>query len=250
MSLFSSFITGATSGIGLETARLLAPQSKLLILNGRRQARLEELQKELSKFCEVQTACFDVRNRTDVESWFAQNQKKLSSIDVLINNAGLARGTDPVHKGKIEDWDEMIDTNLRGLLYVTRQILPTMVAYKKGHVVNIGSVAGRWSYPGGGVYCATKFSVRALSECLRMDLQGTNVRVTNIEPGMVETEFSEVRFRDSEKAKQVYKNMTPLSAKDIAETILWSLQRPAHVNIQEMVIFPTDQASIRDVHRT
>ena len=250
MSLFSAFITGATSGIGLETARLLAPYCKVLIMNGRRQDRLEELKKEFAKFCEVHLAYFDVRNRKDVESWFSQNQKILSSVNVLVNNAGLARGTDPVHKAKIEDWDEMIDTNLRGLLYVTRQILPSMVANKNGHIVNIGSVAGRWSYPGGGVYCATKFSVRALSECLRMDLQGTNVRVTNIEPGMVETEFSEVRFRDKEKAKQVYKNMTPLSAKDIAESILWSLQRPAHVNIQEMVIFPTDQASIRDVNRT
>lgn len=250
MSLFSAFITGATSGIGLETARLLAPRCKALIINGRRQERLEELKKELSKFCEVQIACFDVRKRTDVESWFSQNQKWLSEITVLVNNAGLARGTDPVHKAKIEDWDEMIDTNLRGLLYVTRQILPSMVSQKNGHIVNIGSVAGRWSYPGGGVYCATKFSVRALSECLRMDLVGTNIRVTNIEPGMVDTEFSEVRFRDKEKAKQVYKNMKPLSAQDIAESILWSLQRPAHVNIQEMVIFPTDQASIRDVHRT
>ncbi|MBY0385219.1 SDR family NAD(P)-dependent oxidoreductase [bacterium] len=250
MSLFSAFITGATSGIGLETARLLAPQSKVLFINGRRKDRLEELKKELSKFCEVHMACFNVGKRSEVEAWFSQNQNALSSINILVNNAGLARGTDPVHKAKIEDWDEMIDTNLRGLLYVTRQILPSMVANKNGHIVNLGSVAGRWSYQGGGVYCATKFSVRALSECLRMDLQGTNVRVTNIEPGMVETEFSEVRFRDQEKAKQVYKNMTPLSAKDIAESILWSLQRPAHVNIQEMVIFPTDQASIRDVHRT
>lgn len=250
MSLFTAFITGATSGIGLETARQLAPHAKTLILNGRRSERLEALKNELSAKCQVHIACFDVSDRKQVDDWFALNQNILSSVDVLLNNAGLAKGTDPLHKGKIEDWDEMIDTNIRGLLYVTRQILPAMVAQKRGHVVNIGSVAGRWSYPGGAVYCATKFSVRAISECLRMDLLGTGIRVTNIEPGMVETEFSEVRFQDKEKAKQVYKNMQPLTARDIAETVVWSLQRPAHVNIQELVIFPTDQASIRDVHRT
>lgn len=249
MKSLTIFITGATSGIGLETARLLAPLCKKLIINGRRKERLDQIQKELSSFVAVETACFDVRSKKDMESWFLNHSKSSSPIDVLINNAGLARGTDPVHKGNVDDWDEMIDTNLRGLLYMTRQLLPGMVAQKSGHIVNIGSVAGRWSYPGGAVYCATKFSVRALSECLRMDLIGTGVRVTNIEPGMVETEFSEVRFQDKEKAKQVYKNMTPLSAKDIAESIVWSLQRPSHVNIQELVIFPTDQASIRDVHR-
>lgn len=250
MSLFTAFITGATSGIGLETARQLAPHAKTLILNGRRRERLEKLKDELSAKCQVHIACFDVSDRKQVDEWFAQNQNVLGNVNVLLNNAGLAKGTDPLHKGKIEDWDEMIDTNIRGLLYVTRQILPAMVTQKQGHVVNIGSVAGRWSYPGGAVYCATKFSVRAISECLRMDLLGTGIRVTNIEPGMVETEFSEVRFQDKEKAKQVYKNMQPLTAKDIAETVVWSLQRPAHVNIQELVIFPTDQASIRDVHRT
>jgi NADP-dependent 3-hydroxy acid dehydrogenase YdfG len=194
-------------------------------------------------------APFDITDRDQSLAWFKKNQHLTQNTDLLVNNAGLARGTDPLHKGNIEDWDQMIDTNVRGLLFVTRQLLPRMVERRAGHIVNIGSVAGRWSYPGGGVYCATKFSVRAISECLRMDLLGTGVRVTNIEPGMVETEFSEVRFQDKEKAKQVYKNMKPLSAQDIAESILWSVQRPAHVNIQEIVIFPTDQASIRDVHR-
>jgi 3-hydroxy acid dehydrogenase / malonic semialdehyde reductase len=249
MKLNTTFITGATSGIGLEAARVLAPISEQLILNGRRLDRLEKLQKELSEHCSVHLAPFDVRDREKAHLWFEKNKKMTISIDLLVNNAGLARGTDPLHKGKIEDWDEMIDTNVRGLLFVTRQILPSMVSNRRGHIVNIGSVAGRWSYPGGGVYCATKFSVRAISECLRMDLQGTGVRVTNIEPGMVETEFSEVRFQDKDKAKQVYQNMTPLSAKDIADSILWAVQRPSHVNIQEIVIFPTDQASIRDVHR-
>ncbi len=250
MKTFSALITGATSGIGLETAKMLAPFCKQLIINGRRQERLEAVQKELSSHCTVHLAPFDVRDRQATTQWFSQNQKITAEVNVLVNNAGLARGTDPLHKGKMEDWDEMIDTNLRGLLWITRNVLPQMVENKSGHVVNIGSVAGRWSYPGGAVYCATKFSVRAISECLRMDLIGTGIRVTNIEPGMVDTEFSEVRFQDKEKAKQVYKNMTPLSAKDIAETILWSLQRPAHVNIQEMVVYPTDQASLRDVHRT
>lgn len=249
MKTFSALITGATSGIGLETAKILAPFCKQLILNGRRKERLEAVQKELSSLCTVYLAPFDVRDREATTQWFLQNQKITADLDVLVNNAGLARGTDPLHKGKMEDWDDMIDTNVRGLLWITRNVVPQMVQNKRGHVVNIGSVAGRWSYPGGAVYCATKFSVRAISECLRMDLIGTGIRVTNIEPGMVETEFSEVRFQDKEKAKQVYKNMTPLSAKDIAETILWSVQRPAHVNIQEMVIYPTDQASLRDVHR-
>ncbi len=262
MSLYTVFISGATSGIGLESARQLAPLAKTLILNGRRRERLEQLKKELSgQFSsqsssrpsnqpEIHLACFDVSDRKQVDEWFSKNQSVIKSVDVLLNNAGLAKGTDPMHTAKIDDWDEMIDTNLKGLLYITRQILPSMVEQKRGHIVNIGSVAGRWSYPGGGVYCATKFSVRAISECLRMDLLGTGIRVTNIEPGMVETEFSEVRFQDKDKAKQVYKNMKPLTAKDIAETVVWSLQRPSHVNIQELVIFPTDQASIRDVHRT
>lgn len=250
MNLNSVFITGATSGIGLETARQLASHTKTLILNGRRHERLEKIKQELSSKCEVHLACFDVSDRQQAEEWFLKNQRLLKNLNVLVNNAGLARGTDPLHKGNVDHWDEMIDTNVRGLLYVTRQLLPFMVEQKKGHIVNIGSVAGRWSYPGGAVYCATKFSVRAISECLRMDLLGTGIRVTNIEPGMVETEFSEVRFQDKDKAKQVYKNMQPLTPQDIAETIVWSLLRPAHVNIQELVIFPTDQASIRDVHRT
>ena len=249
MSKYSALITGATSGIGEATARLLAPHCQLLILNGRREERLRSLKEELSSVCEVLLAPFDLRDRESLMSWCNQEQKSLQNIDVLINNAGLARGTEPLHKGNWEDWDEMIDTNVRGLLAMTRQIVPLMVNNKRGHVVNLGSVAGRWTYPGGGVYCATKYSVRALTEALRMDLIGTGIRVTNIEPGMVETEFSQVRFRDEDKAKQVYKNMRPLSAQDIAETILWSLQRPRHVNIQEIVIFPTDQAAIRDVHR-
>jgi hypothetical protein len=243
------FISGATSGIGLEAAKLFAQKKYALILNGRRQDRLEKLQKELGAITEVHTACFDVADTKAMESWFAANSSLLGKIDILVNNAGLARGTDAVHKAKLSDWEEMIDTNIKGLLYLTHKISPLMVANKKGHIINLGSVAGRWTYPGGAVYAATKFAVRALSEGFRLDMIGSGVRVTNIEPGMVDTEFSEVRFRDKDKAAQVYKGMTPLSPKDIAETIVWTADRPAHVNIQELVIFPTDQVSLRDVHR-
>lgn len=173
----------------------------------------------------------------------------LSSLDVLINNAGLARGTDKVFEASIEDWNEMLDTNVKGLLYLTRALLPNFIKNKRGHVINLGSVAGRWVYPGGSVYCASKFAVRAISEGMRLDLLGTPIRVTNIEPGMVETEFSEVRFRDKKKAKAVYQGFEPLMASDIAECAWWSLSRPPHVNIQELVVFPTAQASVASVHR-
>lgn len=243
-----AFITGATSGIGLETARLFAKNGRALILNGRRLSRLVELQKELGDKVEVLLAPFDVSDKLEVYNWFEKNANIAARVDVLINNAGLARGSDPIHKADEKDWDEMIDINVKGLLTVTRKLLPALIA-NRGHIVNLGSVAGRWTYTGGAVYCATKFAVRALSEGFRMDLIGTGVRVTNIEPGMVETEFSDVRFRDAQKAKQVYNGMTPLTPQDIAESIWWALSQPKHVNIQELVIFPTDQASLRDVHR-
>jgi 3-hydroxy acid dehydrogenase/malonic semialdehyde reductase len=243
------FITGATSGIGLETAKLYAEKKFPLILNGRRMDRLQAIEKELSGKTQVALACFDVSDKEAVNKWFSENTALVSKVSILVNNAGLARGTEPLQKGNVDDWEEMIDTNIKGLLYITRRVVPAMLENKSGHIVNLGSVAGRWTYAGGAVYCATKFSVRAISEALRIDVLGSGVRVTNIEPGMVETEFAEVRFRDKEKAKQVYKGMQPLSGKDIAETILWATDRPPHVNIQELVIFPTDQASIRDVHR-
>ncbi|MCB9073260.1 MAG: SDR family NAD(P)-dependent oxidoreductase [Bdellovibrionaceae bacterium] len=246
----SVFITGATSGIGLATARAFAAMGYSLILNGRRRERLHTIEKELSAQVSVTLAPFDVSSKQDVVEWFKQNEDRLHSVEILINNAGLARGTDPLQVGDMSDWDEMIDTNIKGLLYVTRQTLPHFLKNQKGHIVNIGSVAGRWIYPGGAVYSATKHSVRAISETLRLDTLGKNIRVTNIEPGMVETEFSEVRFRDKNKAKAVYQNMTPLTAQDIAETITWAVSRPSHVNIQELVIYPTDQASVRDVFRS
>lgn len=247
-----SFISGATAGIGQATALALAEQGFNLVLNGRRQDRLESVSQEIQKKykVEVKLACFDVSDSKAVDQYFAENSKLADQIEILVNCAGLAKGIERVQESKVSDWDEMIDTNVKGLLYLTRKVLPSMIKNKRGHVVNLGSVAGRWTYPAGAVYAATKFAVRALSEGLRMDLAGTQVRVTNIEPGMVETEFSLVRLGSQEKADQVYKGMRPLTAQDIAETIVWTLNRPAHVNIQELVIFPTDQAAVGQVHRS
>lgn len=247
-----ALITGATSGIGEACAIQLAARGVNLILTGRRDERLRALSSKLKEFSvDVRTLAFDISDSERLEKSLTGVKSELEKLDVLINNAGLAVGTLPMKDSDPSDWDQMIDTNVRGLLKITRFCLPFMVARGRGHIVNMGSVAGRWVYPGGGVYCATKFAVRAITEGLRMDLMGTGVRVTNIEPGMVETEFSQVRFSgDVEKAKAVYKGMTPLKAKDIAEAIVWSLDRPAHVNIQEMVIYPTDQAGIGPfVHR-
>lgn len=242
-----AFITGATAGIGEATARRLAGEGYALILNGRRLDRLEKLQAELPT--ETSLAPFDVRDRRAVEH-FATNQKELlKKVDVLVNNAGLAKGTEKLQDGDPLDWEIMIDTNVKGLLYLTRAILPHMLERKSGHIVNLGSVAGRWVYPGGAVYCATKFAVRALSEGLRMDLLGTPIRVTNIEPGMAETEFSVVRLGSKEQADRVYQGMRPLTAEDLAETLSWVISRPAHVNIQELVIYPTDQAAVGLVSR-
>ncbi|MGE0632186.1 MAG: SDR family NAD(P)-dependent oxidoreductase [Pseudobdellovibrionaceae bacterium] len=246
-----ALITGATAGIGEATAEKLAEGKVNLILTGRREEQLGAVKKRLEKYAvEVVTAAFDLTQKNQVLKFAESYAGYLEKLDVLVNNAGLALGTEKLNEAKLEDWDTMIDTNIKGLLYLTRQVLPHMLKKKSGHIVNMGSVAGRYVYPGGGVYCATKFAVRALSESLRLDVHGTGIRVTNIEPGMVETEFSKVRFKgDSDKAAKIYAGMTPLKAKDIADTIVWTLTRPAHVNIQELVIYPTDQASTRDVHR-
>lgn len=246
-------VTGASSGIGAATARQLAAQGKNLILLARREERLKALADELTVSFSVQIKYFaiDVRDSHSVESLFGTTLKPNQfKVDVLINNAGLAKGVDKLHEAKISDWDQMIDTNVKGLLYLTRAVLPSMIQNGSGHIVNIGSVAGRWVYPGGGVYCATKFAVRALSEGLRMDLLGTSIRVTNIEPGMAETEFSEVRLGDPHAAKAIYEGMTPLADEDVAETILWCLSRPPHVNVQELVLFPTAQAGVGMVSRS
>lgn len=242
-----ALITGASSGIGAAAAQAFAAAGYDLILVARRAERLEKLAATLPPGS-VQTFALDIQDEEAVASFAAKVD--LARVTVLLNNAGLAKGTDKLQAGKLKDWDAMIDTNVKGLLYLTRAVLPFMVEAKRGHIVNLGSVAGRWVYPGGAVYCATKHAVRALSEGLRMDLIGTGVRVTNIEPGMVETEFSAVRFEDQEKARKVYEGMKALSAADVADTILWCAQRPPHVNVQELVLFPTDQAAISQVHRS
>ena len=241
-----ALITGASAGFGKAIAQKLASEGVHLLICGRRAERLNTLKQDLEAKFSVQVVplVFDISNSEESRHALEKNTHYLSHIEILVNNAGLAKGVETFQEGKISDWEVMIDTNLKGLLYVTRAVLPYMINKKNGHIINIGSVAGRWTYPGGAVYSATKFAVRAINDSIRMDLMGTGIRVTNIEPGMAETEFSEVRLGDSEKAKSVYRGMTPLSPEDIAETVSWCLSRPAHVNIQELVIFPTDQAGV------
>ena len=254
MSLQNSMalITGASGGIGEATALKLSESGAGLILAARRTDRLEKIATRCREAGarEVFTHELDVTDRKSVETFFRSPDlvEPLSRLSVLVNNAGLAKGVEPLDNGNVDDWQTMMDTNVMGLLYVTRLALPT-VKKNRGHIVNIGSVAGRWTYPGGAVYCASKAAVRAVTEGLRMDLQGSRVRVTNIEPGMVETDFSKVRFNSEELAKKVYAGFTALSAEDIAECISWSLSRPAHVNIQEMIVFPTDQAGVSQIYR-
>ncbi len=243
-------VTGATAGIGEATAEAFARAGANLVLVGRRADRLAAVAASLrERGAGVETLELDVAHRAAVEAAAAARPDVLD-VDILVNNAGLARGTDPMPAADPAHWEEMVQTNILGLLYLTRLVAPRMQARGDGHIVNLGSVAGRWVYPGGGVYCATKFAVRALSEGLRHDLHGSGVRVTNIEPGLVETEFSVVRFSgDTERAAKVYEGTRVLSAADVAETILWSCARPPHVNVQELVLFPTDQASVTRVHR-
>lgn len=247
----TAFITGATSGIGKATARHLASKGWALVLNGRRKEILESIVDEIRTEFGVHVFClaFDISARKECESVFVENSSVLSRVSVLINNAGLARGTDPMDLASLDDWDQMVDTNLKGLLYMTRLSLPFLKKNSEAHIVNVGSVAGHWVYPGGGVYCSTKSAVTAISEGLRMDLHGSGIRVTNISPGIVETDFSLVRLRNQKKADAVYQGFKPLSAQDIAESIEWALSRPSHVNIQDIVIFPTDQASVTLVNR-
>ncbi|HLE00709.1 MAG TPA: SDR family NAD(P)-dependent oxidoreductase [Bdellovibrionota bacterium] len=251
----SVFITGASSGIGAGCARAFAATGRELVLVARRGERLKILAQELESSHGVKVHAFelDVRSRKTVEGFVERHRSLLSQVEILVNNAGLAAGLSPLQEGSVDDWDQMIDTNLKGLLYVTRGVLPHLIerAGQGGicHVINIGSVAGRWVYPSGNVYCGTKFGVRAISESMRVDLHGTGIRVTEVAPGMVETEFSEVRLKDKTKAKAVYSGMEPLSADDIAEAVLWCVKRPRHVNIQEMVVFPTAQSSVSLVAR-
>ncbi|MTI29540.1 SDR family NAD(P)-dependent oxidoreductase, partial [Xanthovirga aplysinae] len=242
--------TGATSGIGKSTAELLAHGSYKLILCGRREDRLEALKTELSTKTEVLTLSFDVSDRDAVEKAIASLPKAWETVDVLINNAGNAHGLAPFHEGNLDDWDAMIDINVKGLLYVTKAIVPKMVERKSGHIINIGSIAGKEAYPNGNVYCGSKHAVNAINNGLRMDLNPYGIKVSQICPGMVETEFSLVRFKgDEEMAKKVYVDLEPLKPQDIAEMIEFILSRPTHVNISDMITFPTAQASSTLVNR-
>lgn len=238
------FVTGASSGIGQATARAFAEQGARLLLCARRQEKLAELAATLDKAEEVFTFRLDVRDRAAVEQTLAALPEEWRQVDILVNNAGLSRGLTKLQEDDPDNWDEMIDTNVKGLLYVTRQIVPGMVERGRGHVISIGSIAGHQTYANGAVYCASKAAERAISEGLKIDLIGTPVRVTSIDPGMVETSFSEVRFRgDVERAAKIYQNITPLQPEDVADAILWAASRPAHVNIQTMVLMPVDQSS-------
>ncbi len=236
-------ITGATSGFGKACAIKFAEGGWRLILTGRRIERLNELRKLLSEKTDILTLSFDIRNRTEVFKNLNTLTDEFSKVDVLLNNAGLALGLSPSHETDLDDWDTMIDTNIKGLVYCTRAILPGMISRNSGQIINIGSIAASWPYPGGNVYGASKAFVQQFSRNLRADLLGTNVRVTNIEPGIAETEFSIVRFKgDREKAKKVYQNTRALSAEDIADIIWWIANTPEHVNVNQLEVMPTQQA--------
>jgi serine 3-dehydrogenase len=245
-------VTGASSGIGEACARVFAEAGAKLIVAARRSQRLEQLASELQQAHGTTTHAIelDVRDRDRVESTLRSLPREWSEIDILVNNAGLSRGLNKLHEGSIDDWEEMIDANVKGLLYVTRAIVPGMVQRQRGHVINIGSIAGRQTYPGGNVYCASKAAVRSISEGLKQDLIGTPVRVSEVQPGLVETEFSDVRFHgDTERAKNTYKGLTPLTGADIADVVLFCATRAPHVNVSEMLVVPTDQATATLVHR-
>ena len=247
----TAIITGATAGIGEATAIEFAKLGYSLILTGRRKERLQKLQSELeSKYgIAVSAHAFDIRVKAEVEN-FCRHEIGDKTIDILVNNAGLASGLSPLHEGDVGDWEKMIDTNVKGLLYITREIAPRMVAQQSGHIINVGSIAGIEVYPNGNVYCATKHAVHAISEGLRRELYDKGIRVTNIAPGLVETEFSIVRFHGDEKrASNVYDGMEALTAKDIADCIAFAATRPKHVNIAEMLVLPTNQGSATQVKR-
>jgi len=243
MSL-TAFITGATSGIGKATAELFAKNQIRLVLCGRRKDRLDELQQTLGKLTEVTTLQFDVRNKEEVFSAIQSLPEKFSDIDILLNVAGNAHGLSTIQDGDLDDWDAMIDINVKGLLYVSKAIIPKMIEKNKGFIVNIGSIAGKEVYPNGNVYCASKYAVNALNKAMRIDLNKYDIRVSAIHPGVVETEFSDVRFKgDTEKAKSVYAGYNALQAEDIADIIYFVVTRPYHVNIEDLIVYPTAQAS-------
>ncbi|MGA8161183.1 MAG: SDR family NAD(P)-dependent oxidoreductase [Acidobacteriaceae bacterium] len=240
------FITGASAGIGAACARAFGAEGARLLLAARRVERLEAMEVDLlnAGAAAIHVFALDVQKRDTVEKSLAALPGEWRAIDVLVNNAGLSRGLDKLWEGKTEDWEEMIDTNIKGLLWVTRAVMKGMVERGRGHVINLGSTAGELAYPGGNVYCGTKAAVKLINDGLRQDVMGTPVRVTSVDPGMVETEFSEVRFRgDTGRASKVYQNITPLTADDVADAIVWAATRPAHVNIAHLLMTSTDQAN-------
>jgi 3-hydroxy acid dehydrogenase/malonic semialdehyde reductase len=246
----TALITGATSGIGRATARYLAKNKFRLIICGRREDRLAELQDEFSALTDVHTLNFDVRKKKDVKKSIASLPPEFAHIDVLINNAGNAHGLDPIENGDDEDWDAMIDINIKGLLYVSKEVIPGMVQRRSGHIINIGSIAGKEVYTNGNVYCATKHAVDAINQGMRMDLNQYGIRVGAINPGLVDTEFSEVRFKgDRQRAENVYVGYQPLKAEDIADIIHFVITRPYHVNIADLMVLPTAQASATIVNK-
>jgi 3-hydroxy acid dehydrogenase / malonic semialdehyde reductase len=245
-----ALITGATSGIGEATARLLAKNNFNLVLCGRRADRLKKIQDELSNLTDVTTLSFDVRDREEVHAAISSLKSPWNNIDVLINNAGNAHGLDPIQTGNVDDWDAMMDINVKGLLYVSKEVMPVMIQRNSGHIINIGSIAGKEVYQNGNVYCASKFAVDALTKGMRMDLNPFGIKVTSINPGLVETEFSVVRFKgDEARAASVYKGIEPLRGNDIADIILYTLQAPAHVVLADITVFPTAQGSSTLVKR-
>ena len=240
----TALITGATSGIGKATAERFAKEGIALVVCGRRQERLDELVEELSKQVPLHSLTFDVRNRSDVATAIASLPKDFSQIDILVNNAGNAHGLDTIQEGNLDDWDAMLDINVKGLLYVSKAIIPGMIERNEGHIINIGSLAGKEVYPKGNVYCASKHAVDAINQGMRKDLNEFGIRVGAINPGLVETEFSEVRFKgDNERAKTVYQGYKALQAEDIADIIHFVVTRPYHVNIADLLVLPSAQAS-------
>jgi 3-hydroxy acid dehydrogenase / malonic semialdehyde reductase len=247
-----ALITGATAGIGKAVAHKLAEKNFNLIITGRRKNLLDDLKKELGiKYkADVMTLNFDVRDKDSVKAMIESLPDSWKKIDVLVNNAGLAAGFNPIHKGEVDDWEQMIDTNIKGLLYVSKNVIPLMIENGHGHIINLSSIAGKEVYENGNVYCSTKHAVDALTQGMRLDLVEHNIKVTSIAPGAVETEFSLVRFKgDAERAAKVYEGFTPLFAEDIAEAILFAITRPPHVNINDMLIMPSAQANSFKTHR-
>jgi 3-hydroxy acid dehydrogenase / malonic semialdehyde reductase len=246
-------VTGATSGFGKATAELFAQNGHDLIITGRRRERLEELSAKLVKQYknDILTLCFDIRKKAEVDKAIEGLIGKWKDIDILVNNAGLASGLSPIHEGDNEDWEKMIDTNVKGLLYITRAVSPMMVARKKGHIINVGSIAGKETYPNGNVYCATKYAVDSLTKGMRIDLLPYGIKVTQVAPGAADTEFSLVRFHgDQQRADSVYKGFQPLKAEDVASVIYYVTTLPDHVNINDLVIMPTAQGSSMHFHRS